>query len=93
MTCDYRWRRREFLATGGAIAAGIMLGRPPEAHALSVEDLPQIQLKSWEVIELPNRSERFRTFIRIKGGDGSLGYCRALGGVGKGARGGLRERR
>lgn len=75
-----RVTRARFLRTCGALAAGTALG-----HGFCVANdggsqAPEpVYLKSWEPVEFPGR--KFREFVKITASDGSVGYCRALGGT------------
>jgi len=70
--------RREFIVGSGVLAAGVAAGVSRMARA---GDTPVVRLKSWKVVEIPHRKERFRQNIRITGDNGAVGYARALGGV------------
>ena len=72
---EYQMNRAGFLRTCGALATGAVLGR-----RLLAADEP-IRLKSWELVELPARKEKFRSFIKLTSDNGAVGYCRALGNV------------
>ena len=79
---EHRMTRATFLRTCGALATGIAIGRRVLPAAVAdASALEPVRLKTWEVVELPGRKEKFRSFIKITATSGAAGYCRALAGV------------
>jgi L-alanine-DL-glutamate epimerase-like enolase superfamily enzyme len=73
--------RADFLKSFGALATGAFLGETLLAAESAERDTPDpLTLRSWEVVEFPER-RKFKQFIKITASDGSVGYCRALGGT------------
>jgi len=81
MIHDYQTTRRRFLTSCGTLAAGAVIGRGLLAADDAGGHTPEpLYLKSWEAIELPGE-RKFKEFVKITATDGSVGYCRALGGT------------
>lgn len=73
--------RGDFLKVCGVMAGGGLFGRTLRAVQLASGEAPgPVYLKSWEPVEFPER-RKFKEFVRITASDGSVGYCRALGGT------------
>ena len=77
-----RLTRNDFLRTCGALTAGGIFGRPLlAADAPGIVSQEPVYLKAWELVEFPERKEKFRAFVKITASGGAVGYCRTLGGV------------
>ena len=73
--------RGNFLKKCGILASGAIFDGTLRAAQVADGDAPgPLYLKSSELVELPGE-RKFKEFIKITTSDGSVGYCRALGGV------------
>ena len=72
-----RLTRNDFLRTCGALTAGGIFGRPLlAADAPGIVSQEPIYLKSWELVEFPERKDKFKTFVKVTATSGAVGYCR-----------------